>query len=230
MPAVSRARVLLVTAMPEELGPLFGRDLPDGVRAASTGEGPRRAARRAAELCDLHRPDVLLGAGVAGALSSDLAFGEILVARRVCDADGDAPSPDPALAERAAAIPGAREASLFSSDRILVAARERSALAARIRDDPAAVDMESAAWARAANARGIPYLVVRAISETADVDLPDYLLRCYDADGGIRRARVLFHALARPASLSSLLAMRHRMRESGQRLAAFVHHFLAKVL
>lgn len=226
MSAASRARVLLVTAMPEELGPLAGRALPDGVHAAATGEGPRRAARRAAELCDIHRPAVLVGAGVAGALSADLAFGEILVARRVCDADGDAPSPDAVLADRAAAIPGAREASIFSSDRMLVAARERSALAARIRDDPAAVDMESAAWARAASARGIPYVVVRAVSETADVDLPDYLLRCYDADAGIRRSRVILHALARPASLPSLLAMRRRMRESGERLAAFVHHFL----
>ena len=222
----SRARVLVVTAMPEELSALAGCRFPPGVRAVATGEGPRRAARRAAELCDLHRPSVLVGAGVAGALSADLAFGEILVARRVCDADGDAPRPDSVLAGRAAAIPGAREASLYSSDRILVAARERSVLAAQIQDDPAAVDMESAAWARAASARGIPYVVVRAISETADVNLPAYLSHCFDADDGIRRLRVVLHAFARPASLGSLFAMRRRMRESGERLAAFVEHFL----
>ena len=96
MSSASGARVLIVTAMPEELGALSARRLPPGVRAAATGEGFRRAARRAAELCDLHRPELLLGAGVAGALSSDLAFGEILVARRVCDAEGEAPLPDAA--------------------------------------------------------------------------------------------------------------------------------------
>jgi len=224
------ARVLIVTAMPEELDALSARRLPGGVRAAATGEGPRRAARRAAELCDLHRPDVLVGAGVAGALSADLAFGEILVARRVGDAEGDAPHPDAALTERAAAIPGARSAFLFSSDRMVVAARERSALAAQLREDPAAVDMESAGWARAASARGIPYVVVRAVSDTADEDLPAYLSRCFDLEGGIRRSRVVLHALARPGTVPRLLAMRGRVREAGERLSAFVEHFLAKVL
>jgi len=224
------ARVLIVTAMPEELGALSARRLPAGVHAAVTGEGPRRAARRAGELCDLHRPDVLLGAGVAGALSSDLAFGEILVARRVFDTAGDAPHPDTALSKRAAAIPGIRGGALFSADRIIVAARERSELAARIADDPAAVDMESAGWARAASARGIPYVVVRVVSDTADEDLPPYLARCYDPEGGIRRGRVLFHALGRPGSIPKLLAMRRRVRECGERLSAFVEHFLAGVL
>jgi len=228
--SAGNARVLIVTAMPEELGPLSARRLPDGVRAAATGEGPRRAARRAAELCDLHRPALLLGAGVAGALSSDLAFGEILVARRVCDASGDAPHPDAVLSERAAAIPGIRGGALFSADRMVVAARERSELAARVGDDPAAVDMESAGWARVANARGIPYLVVRAVSDTADEDLPAYLPRCYDPEGGIRRARVILHALAKPASVPRLLAMRRRVRECGERLSAFLEHFLGGVL
>ena len=224
------ARVLIVTAMPEELGALSARRLPEGVRVAATGEGPRRAARRAAELCDLHRPSLLLGAGVAGALSADLAFGEILVARRVCDASGDAPHPDAALSERAAAIPGIRGGALFSADFMVVAARERSELAARVGDDPSAVDMESAGWARVANARGIPYLVVRAVSDTADEDLPAYLSRCYDPEGGIRRGRVILHALAKPSSVPRLLAMRRRVHECGERLSAFLEHFLAGVL
>jgi adenosylhomocysteine nucleosidase len=224
------ARVLIVTAMPEELGALSARRLPEGVRAAATGEGPLRAERRAAELCDLHRPSILLGAGVAGALSPDLAFGEILVARRICDASGEAPQPDAALSQRAASIPGIRGGALFSADRMVVAARERSELAARIGDDPAAVDMESAGWARVASARGIPYVVVRAVSDTADEDLPAYLSRCYDPDGGIRRARVVLHALAMPGSVPRLLAMRRRVRECGVRLSAFVEHFLAGVL
>ena len=228
--SADNARVLIVTAMPEELGALSARRLPDGVRAAATGEGPRRAARRAAELCDLHRPSVLLGAGVAGALTSDLAFGEILVARRVCDASGDAPRPDAALSERAASVPGIRGGALFSADRMVVAARERAELAARFGDDPAAVDMESAGWARVAHARGIPYVVVRAVSDTADEDLPAYLSRCYDPEGGIRRARVVLHALANPATVPRLLAMRRRVRECGVRLSAFLEHFLAGVL
>src|SRR5206468_3724956 len=120
--------------------------------------------------------------------------------------------------------------ALFSTDRIIVDPRERSELAAKIADDPAAVDMESAGWARAASARGIPYIVVRVVSDTADESLPAYLARCYDPEGGIRRGKVLLHALAKPASVPRLLAMRRRVRECGERLSAFVEHFLAGVL
>ncbi|HTR02573.1 MAG TPA: hypothetical protein VMN82_05200 [Thermoanaerobaculia bacterium] len=219
---------MIVTAMAEELAAFAGRALPPGVLTASTGEGPKKAALGAAALCDLHRPALLVGAGVAGALSPDLAVGEILVSRRVLDAAGDAPPPDAALAGRAAAMPGTREAAFFTSDRMLVAASEKTALAARLNEEPAAVDMESAAWARAAAARGIPYVVVRAVHDTATEDLPDYLARCFDAERGISRARVIFSALGRPGSVPRLLAMRRRVRECGERLAAFVAAFVAK--
>ena len=225
--AASPVRALIVTAMPEELTAFAARPLPPGVLAAATGEGPTRAARGAAQLCDLHRPSVLVGAGVAGALSTDLAFGEILVARRVVDSSGDAPAPDPTLAGRAAAMPGARAAAFFTSDRMVVAAREKTALAAQLHEEPAVVDMESAAWARAAAARGIPYAVVRAVHDTAAENLPDFLPSCFDAESGIRRARVILAALARPGSVPKLLEMRRRVRECGERLAAFVAAFVA---
>ena len=60
--------------------------------------------------------------------------------------------------------------------------------------------MESAGWARVASARDIPYVVVRAVTDTADEDLPAYLSRCYDPEGGIRRGRVLL-ARARETGL-----------------------------
>ena len=89
------------------------------------------------------------------------------------------------------------------------AAREAGAAKA---GSPAAVDMESAAWARACAEAGVPYLILRAISDTADEDLPGYLAGCMDAQGSIRRAGVASGALRHPGSIPALLRMRRARR------------------
>jgi len=223
----NRTRVLIVTAIAEELAAFARRRLPGDVVAAATGEGPRNAARAAAVLCARHRPALLVGAGVAGALSSDLIVGDILVARRVLDSTGWAPPPDEKLVSRASAMPGARSGTLLSVDRPLVTAAEKAEWASKVGEAPAAVDMESAAWARAAAAQGVAYLVVRAVSDDALEELPGYLSRCMDEDGGIRRSAVALRALAQPSTIPTLLQMRRRVRDCADRLAAFVDHFLA---
>ena len=83
----------------------FGADVLVG--RDGRGAGPTRPAR-AARLVERHRPRLVVGAGVAGALSADLGVGDIFVARRVLDAGGAAPPPDPELTARALAMPGTR--------------------------------------------------------------------------------------------------------------------------
>jgi nucleoside phosphorylase len=228
MCADSAPRVLVLTAMPEELGAFGGRPLPAGVVVAATGDGPRRAARAASDLCARHRPSLVVGAGVAGALTPDLGVGDLVVAHRVLDAGGEAPAPFAPLVARAAAKPGARRGTLLSVERPLTSAAEKAAWAARVGPPPAAVDMESAAWARAASAAGVPFVIIRVVSDAAHDELPGYLSECMDADGGIRRSAVALRALAKPSTIPVLLAMRRRVRDGSGRLAAFVASFVAE--
>src|SRR4030095_3330971 len=144
-------QILILTAIREELAAFDQCRLPPGVVVASTGDGPRRASRAAAALCARHRPSLVIGAGVAGALTPDLGVGDLVVAHRVLDAEGETPWPNGVLVVQAAAKPGARQGTLVSVDRPLVSASEKLAWAARVGPGPAAVDMESAAWARAAS-------------------------------------------------------------------------------
>jgi adenosylhomocysteine nucleosidase len=88
--------------------------------------------------------------------------------------------------------------------------------------------MESAAWAREAARRGIPYLVLRAISDAAADELPGYLSDCMDAQGSIRRSSVVGRALAHPSSIPVLLRMRRAVLDGSRRLAALLEHFLAE--
>jgi len=227
--SADRARILIVTAIPEELSAFAGRRLPSGVVVESTGDGLRRAARATAALCERYRPQLLLGVGVAGALTPDLGPGDLVVGHRILDREGETPWPHGVFVVAAAAKPGARQGTLVSVDRPLVSAAEKAEYAARFPPPPAAADMESAAWARAASAREIPFLIIRCVSDTSEEDLPGYLSRCMDRDGGIRRSAVALSALAHPGSIPALLRMRRRVTDCAARLAEFAVRFAAEV-
>ena len=146
--------------------------------------------------------------------------------RRVRSEVGDAATPDPGLLDRAIAA-GARPGVLVTVDRPVVTAAAKSALCgANPEDEARVVDMESAAWAREAALRGIPYVVVRVVSDTAVEELPDFLAESIGTDGSIRRGEVARRALLEPSSWGSLLRMRRRLHECSDALGVFVARML----
>lgn len=244
-PLPSAAPVAILTALPEELAPILRRahELTregrgrvyrgwlGGVRVvfAATGDGPRHAERAARDLCREFEPSALYGAGIAGALTPSLSAFDLIVARRVRDRAGEAPAPDAELLTRARSSGDPAAGLLLTVDRPVVDRSQKAALAAALAgEEPAAVDMESAGWARAAASHGVPYGVIRAISDTSAEQLPEFLSRCVGADGGIRRLAVAARALARPASIAALLAMRRRLAQGAEKLAAFLERLLAE--
>jgi nucleoside phosphorylase len=231
---------LIATALPEELGALLRRSRDvrrrgpvfEGslggrpVRLACTGSGPRRAALGLDRLLAGGPFSVVVGAGVAGALTPQLAPGDVVVGRWVRDEDGEAPASDAAWRARALRL-GARSAVAVTVDRIVTRPAERLALARDLpADSLASVDMESAAWTRAAERRRAPCLILRAISDGATEALPDYLAECLDAEGSLSRKRVAARALARPRSLPSLLRLRRQAHEAAEGLSRFLEDLL----
>ena len=107
--------VAIVTAMPEELEAIVprvsqaerrrmgkgargifleGKMAGASVLLTMTGDGKVRAERGVSYLLRESPVSVLVGAGAAGALGPSLSAGEVLVAARVVDEEGDAPPPD----------------------------------------------------------------------------------------------------------------------------------------
>jgi adenosylhomocysteine nucleosidase len=227
-----RGGLLVLTAIPEERAAVERALSDSGVSAPTiaTGDGALRAARAARAAISAIRPTAVIGAGVAGGLSDDLAPGEIVASARVLDAAEEAPPPDTELLRLAIALPGIRAATLLSVVRPALSRSQKAALAAHLELRPATqgaagtaiVDMESAAWARACADAGVPYVILRAISDTADEDLPGYLALCMDTEGGIRRSAVAWNALLHPASIPALLRMRRRVADCGVSLGAAI--------
>ena len=234
---------VVLAALHDEIGPLKAMladvrpvmDVGDGavwrgrwrgreVALAVTGDGDRNARAGAAAALRRVRARVVIAIGVAGALSPELATGELLVAHRVMREHGDAWQAPPPWLAGAAHLAGARPAALISVPRLAATVADKRRLleltAAREPGLLAAVDLESAAFAGAAAARGLPWLILRAISDGAAEALPPLLNRCLDEGGAIRRMQLAVRLFAQPSALPQLLSLRQRVRACADVLAA----------
>jgi adenosylhomocysteine nucleosidase len=150
-------------------------------------------SRRATEaIIQLYRPELVISTGFAGAMTRDLKVGAIIMPRRVIDiTDGS----------RFDLADG--EGVLISFD--AVAHKEQKMNLAKAYG-AIAVDMEAAAAARGAEARGIPFKAVKSISDELDFQLPP-LNRFIGRDGQFAYLRLAAFAAMRPWLWCSFIAL-----------------------
>jgi adenosylhomocysteine nucleosidase len=142
------------------------------------------AARRAAEaVIAVYAPSVIYSAGFAGALDPALKVGEVVQPRRVVNAsDGSSVNFDQG------------EGILVSFGSVASPAQKAS-----LRDSfgAQAVDMEAAAIARAAEARGAAFAVVKVISDEFDFSFPA-MERFVDSNGQFLEKRFVWFTALQP--------------------------------
>lgn len=141
-------------------------------------------ARRAAEaVISLHDPEIVYSVGFAGALDPTLKVGDMIRPSKVINAnDGSSVAIDGgsgALVSFASVANPQQKAKLWDS------------FAAQ------AVDMEAAAVARAAEARGKAFAAIKVISDASDFELPP-TDQFVSADGTFSEARFALFAALRP--------------------------------
>lgn len=69
------------------------------------------------------------------------------------------------------------------------------------------VDMESYAVTQVARQRGVPYLVIRAIADSAKDTLPDIAVAAIDAGGDVRYGALLARLLSQPSEITDLIRL-----------------------
>ena len=220
--------IAIVAAMPEEVAPLQARlhgGRLDGreVKIAVTGDGALNARAGAEALLAGGPVRALLVLGVSGALTPALATADLVVGVRVRDEEGRAHDAADAQAATLAQATGGRPALVMSAHRIADTIQEKQRLARLAATEadgrPAVVDLESAAYVAAAVRAGVPWMVLRAVSDTAGEALPAILNRSADAGGSVSRARVLRGLFSDPGALPHLLSLRKRVAQCGEVLA-----------
>ena len=215
-----KRRIREPEGLPVVAGNLGGR--PVVIALSGIGE---QAARKAAETCvrlaGRGRCRRVVWIGIAGGLSPDLQVGDLIVARTVLAPDRPRVDPDSALVSAAVAR-GCRAGVLVTAPGLVTGADARAALWRRAGSSPAAaVDMESWPAARVLHAAGVPFAVLRAVSDTAAQEVPGFLQHVDAPEAGTPGpGRIVRAALMRPANWVALGAFRLRAGRCARRLAA----------
>ena len=200
-----------------------------------TGVGGDKAfAAPTSLLAGSPRPSLLLSIGCAGALSDDLRVGDLVLARRVLSTDGSPPLQIDRrlfqLAENAIlenALPYVRRDSL-TADRLIRTPDERDRLAKE--HVAQAVSLEDYWVCSAAFQANIPFISVRAISDTTDTELPPYLEEIMYQQDARQGIRIVFSSLARPLRLKTLMALAGNARRAQKSLGTFTRTFVEQAI
>lgn len=218
--------ILIVAALRRELAAL-ARDARLERVLLATGEGPRNAERTLRAWLATRHTRAVIHIGFAGALSSSLRAGDLVVARTVRFANESFDASASPLFQIAAQLAGAHLGTAITMNEIIGAAAAKQRLAATLGGDEIGwVDMESAAVARVCRELEIPFIIARAISDELAEDLPVDFNRCRMADGRISTRKVLWAAIRRPRAFQGLLQLQRRSAMCADQLAAFVRRLL----
>ena len=148
-----------------------------------------------------------MSTGLCGALDPALRVGDIVVS-------GDAPLESAAQFSRGA---------IHTADSVIVTPREKRLL--REQTGAVAVDMEAATVERVAAEWGVPYLCIRAVSDTAAETLPLDFNRYRSGRGDFSRARIALAAMARPFTvMPQLKEFDRNCRLAADALGDFLAH------
>ena len=163
-----------------------------------TGVGAKDCSERLELLVHKARPDFIISAGFAGAVTRELHVGDLILAENFSDAQLIA------QASQVLSKANARRAKLFSSTSIVDSIDERSAIAHAF--GAAAVDMETGGIAAACGAHDIRLISLRAISDSPSEPFPAPMSILFDIERQrTNYGRLLAYILREPAAIPRLM-------------------------
>lgn len=249
------SRVGVVAALPEEVSAVLERledetpvEAPEpgpdvlpivcrgrlaGVPAAVavTGDG-RENARRGIEAFLRSVPvDRLLVIGAGGAVSPELQPCSVILAREVWLGDERRLLASSPAVEEALTAADVRPGVVVTVAELLDTVEAKTSVRERLEDAdpehrPAVADLETAYYVQAAEERGVPWVVLRGVSDGADEPLPSFLNQCRDEGGAVRRSEVVRHAFLHPSVIPELVQLRRRIECCADNLATTVERVL----
>jgi adenosylhomocysteine nucleosidase len=195
---------------------------PNEVTVLLTGIGGENAAKSMLSIpVDLH--DVCISSGLAGSLDVALKPGDVVVAHATetldqrCQASSDAALFDLAVTS------GARPVNVcFTSEKIVATAEAKEELSRK----GSIVEMESTYILTAAAQRNVPAVVVRAISDAADEDMPVDFSRVLDSHGHLKMGGLLKEVGLSPYRIPLLIQFGRQSRAAGKSLADFLDRYV----
>ncbi len=219
-------KIALVAALEREIRPLV-RDWPIEARqydgrsfkffvqrdavAVCGGIGAEAARRATQAVIELYRPERVLSVGFAGALVPELRVGDIVTPAKVVD-----------NRDSGSAVCGGGKGVLVSSPVVADPAAKRKLAAAF---NACAVDMEAAAVAKGASARGVRFAAVKTVSDELDFEVP-VVDSAFGSDGRFHTGRFVLYVAVRPWLWLRVIRLGRNSARASEALAQALHRIL----
>jgi adenosylhomocysteine nucleosidase len=226
MSSLVKIRIAIIAAMEREVKPLIRswkmrtmeqegrryRLFENGEAALICGGIGTAAARRATEAVIREvNPQLVISVGFAGALDDSMPVGHVLEPRAVIN------SADGVRTEI-----GSGQGILVSS--ATVADKEQKSRFSKAYG-ASAVDMEAAAVAQGAQARGVEFGALKAISDGADFSLPA-IDRFVGDDGSFHSVKFAYHVALRPWLWASTISLARNSSKASHALCDALVRYL----
>ncbi|NIQ00365.1 MAG: hypothetical protein GWM98_07985, partial [Nitrospinaceae bacterium] len=186
-----------------------------------SGMGCGSAKAALAEVAGKFDLEKAVSIGYAGALDPALRVGDLVVADKVIYLDTlqthslpETPPESPSEVCRG---------TLLTVDTPAARPQEKKEL--RDQYSAVAVDMETAALAEEAQARNLPFLSVRCITDTADQELID-CSHLVAEDGDVSKLKAGWHILTHPGDLKGMIDLGKNAQKATAHLTVYVTHLL----
>lgn len=197
-----RARTLVVTGLLREARLLDGLDV-----AVVVGGGSRPALEGRLHAVPLGSVGAVVSFGLAGGLAPDLNVGDLVVGTAAVTEQDSLPADAHVTESWTSRLDASgqpyRLAHVAGVDRPVLEAQAKAALQNSSR--AAVVDMESHVAAAFARARGLPFGILRVVSDGPRDTLPAVVGAAMNPDGSISLGRIIAGLARNPSQLPSLL-------------------------
>ena len=224
--AVGTSMLAIVAPLATEIA--GARRAIGGARASAvtsrvTGVGRQSAEDGVAAVAELS-PDAIVMIGFSGGADPDLRTGDLHVAEVFHSADGMEPiTAAPGLTNSVKAWARGKQTRLVCGPSVTVKtiADSKSKSTLHAATGAMSVNMEDYWAASAASTYGIPFASVRAVLDTAQDELPEYLIDAGDGIFGVLRGLAIH-----PGSAPDLIRLAWKARVARRRLADCVSGLL----
>ncbi len=185
-----------------------------------SGVGPRRAGLASRVLLE-KGATALLSWGSAGGLSAELSPGSLILPENIIASNRFVYHVDPSWHENLCnQLKGQIEfhtGALAESPSVVRTPAEKAVLFQQT--GAIGVDMESAAVAAAAQEARVPFVAVRAVSDSTDITLPNSALNACDEFGRLSFLRLILGIAQRPTDVFVLIRLARDYRAAQRTLA-----------
>jgi len=196
-----------------------------------SGMGRDRARRALAEVAERFSLECVYSIGYAGALDPSLQVGDLVYADKVMEVRLNTSETSGSgeiintyeLCEVYFGRPELNYGTLLTVDRVAATPQEKKKL--REKYSAVAVDMETSALAEKAQARNLPFISVRCITDTADQELID-CSHLVEEDGGVSKLKAGWHVLTHPGDLKGMIDLGKHAKLATANLTEFLKKYL----